>query len=88
MAKPRYSMAEFARRGQEIYERDVLPLITASDEGKFVAIDIETGAYEIDSDDFTATERLQTQQGDPQLWLIRIGQPAAYRIGSLPLNGF
>jgi hypothetical protein len=33
---PRYSMEEFARRGDEIYERDVLPKLTPEDRG-FVA---------------------------------------------------
>ena len=55
---PHYSKEEFARRGQEIYDRDIRPRIESGNEGKFVAIDIETGAYEIDTDDYTATERL------------------------------
>jgi hypothetical protein len=86
MSKPRYSMAEFARRGQEIYERTVLPQVEASDQGKFVAIDIETGAFEIDRDDFSATERLRAHHPDSQMWLVRIGQPAAYRLGSRPTH--
>ncbi|MGE3601696.1 MAG: hypothetical protein AB7N70_39870 [Dehalococcoidia bacterium] len=85
MPKPRYSMAEFARRGQEFYERAVLPQITVSDQGKFVAIDIETGAFEIDTDDFAATERLQADHPDSQMWLIRIGQWAGHRFGSRPV---
>jgi hypothetical protein len=43
--KRRYSKEEFARRGDAIYEADVLPRLTAADEGKFVAIDIETGNF-------------------------------------------
>ncbi len=42
---PRYSKEEFARRGNEIYEREVQPHLNAQDAGKFVAIDIETGAF-------------------------------------------
>jgi hypothetical protein len=75
-------MAEFARKGQEIYERDVLPQVKAADQGKFVAIDIETGAFEIDPDDFAATERLQAHYPNSQMWLMRIGQRAAHRLGS------
>lgn len=46
MAKlvPRYSKEEFAQRGQAIYERDIGPRLGPGDAGKFVAIDIETGA--------------------------------------------
>jgi hypothetical protein len=79
--QPRYSRDEFARRGQEIYERDILPNLRPGDEGKFVAIDIDTGAYETDSDDFTATERLLARNPGAQIWLVRAGQAAAYRMG-------
>jgi len=83
---PRYSKEEFARRGQDIYERTIRPRIEAGNEGKFVAIDIETGAYEIDSDDYTATERLLAREPDAQIWLLRVGHRAAYRIGLHPLR--
>ena len=78
---PRYSKEEFAQRGQEVYAVAVQPLLQASDEGKFVAIDIETGAYEVDRDDYTATERLLARNPDAQIWLVRVGRRAAYRIG-------
>jgi hypothetical protein len=90
MREPRYSKEEFARRGQAIYERDISPRLRAVDAGKFVAIDIETGAYEVDSDDYAATERLLDRHSDAQMWLIRIGQSVAYRIcrrgGTPPLQ--
>jgi len=51
VSQPRYSKEEFARRGDEIYERDLCPHVEAGNEGKFIVIDIETGAYEIDADE-------------------------------------
>ncbi|MBI3802063.1 MAG: hypothetical protein HY268_34475 [Deltaproteobacteria bacterium] len=83
---PRYSKEEFARRGQEIYERAIRPRIESGNEGKFVAIDIETGAYEMDADDYTATERLLARTPEAQIWLLRVGHPTAYRIGLRPLR--
>jgi hypothetical protein len=56
--QPRYSKEEFARRGDEIYEREVLPNLTSDDEGKYALIDIETGDYEIDRDEIAASDRL------------------------------
>lgn len=82
--EPRYSQEEFHRRGQAIYERDVQPQLKASEEGKFVAIDIETGAYEMDWDDFAATERLLARQPNAQIWLLRVGHRGAYRLGFRP----
>ncbi len=84
--EPRYSKEDFARRGQAIYERDIRPHIKAGDEGKFVAIDIETGAYEMDRDDYTATERLLARSPTAQIWLLRVGHRAAYRIGGRPVR--
>ena len=82
--KPQYSPAKFAQRGHALYEREVLPHVTDDDEGKFVAIDIETGAYEIDPDDYTATERLLQRQPTAQIWLCRVGHRTTYRIGGHP----
>ena len=51
ISKPRYSKEEFARRGDEIYDRDIRPHIEPGDEGKYVVIDIETGEYEVDREE-------------------------------------
>lgn len=79
--QPRYSKEEFARRGQEIYERDLRSRVEAAHNGEFIAIDIETGAYELHPDDYAATERLLTREPQAQIWLLRVGQPMAYRMG-------
>jgi hypothetical protein len=81
LLQPRYSKEEFARRGDEIYERDIRPQVEAAHPGQFVAIDIETGAYELDQDDYTATERLLARKPDAQIWLLRVGHLATYRMG-------
>jgi hypothetical protein len=78
----RYSLEEFGRRGPEIYDRVVRPALRPEDNGKFVAIDIESEDYEMDPDDRTAVERLLSRRPDAQSWLARVGQPAAYRFGA------
>jgi hypothetical protein len=57
--RPRYSKEEFARRGDEIYERDIRPIVEMGNEGKYVAIDIESGEYEMDADEIAASERME-----------------------------
>jgi hypothetical protein len=79
---PRYSKEEFARRGDEIYDRDVLPHVKPEDRGRFVVIDIETGAYEVDDDELAASDRLLARNPGAQLWLRRIGFDYARRFGS------
>ena len=81
--EPHYSKEEFVRRGQSIYERDIRPRLEAADDGKFVAIDIDSGAYELDRDDYAATERLVGHHPDAQIWLLRVGQRTAYRLGGV-----
>ena len=83
----RYSRDEFARRGQDIYDRHIRPHLRPEDDGKFVAIDIESASYEIDRDDYTATARLLKQHPDAQIWLVQVGQPATYRIGQQVIPG-
>ena len=79
---PRYSKEEFARRGDAIYDQDVSPHVGPDDEGKFVVIDIETGAYEIDPDELTASDRLLARRIDAQMWTRRVGSRYARRFGS------
>lgn len=85
---PRYSKEEFARRGDDIYDRKVQPHVKAEDQGKFVVIDIETGDYEIDSDELAAINRLSARNSDAQLWLRRVGRSYAYRLGGHKLKDF
>jgi hypothetical protein len=49
--KRRYSREEFARRGDAPVESKVRPHLTLADEDNFVAIDIETGEYELDKNE-------------------------------------
>ena len=79
--KLRYSKAEFARRGDEIYDRDISPHVGPADEGKFVVIDIETGEYEVDQDELAACDRLLARRLDAQMWTRRVGSRYARRFG-------
>ncbi|MGL4555461.1 MAG: hypothetical protein ACRC33_30195 [Gemmataceae bacterium] len=81
MVVPKYSFEEFGRRGQEIYDRVIKPTLRPEDENKFVAIDIETADYELDPDDYTACERLRSRLPESQMWMMRVGHSAAYRLG-------
>jgi len=85
--QPRYSKEEFAQRGDAAYEGEIRPLVEAENEGKFVAIDIETGAYEIDADELAASDRLLARVPDAQIWLKRIGSRYVRRFGRRPQSG-
>jgi hypothetical protein len=84
--EPRYSKEEFARRGDEIYESQVRSQVEEGNHGKIVAIDIETGAFEVADTAIAATDKLYEQYPDAQPWVIRIGHRAVYRFGSRSLK--
>ena len=67
--QPRYSKEEFARRGDEIYESQVRQQVEEGNHGKIVAIDIETGAFEVADDIVTASDHLLSKYPDAQTWL-------------------
>jgi hypothetical protein len=77
----RYTKEEIARRGDEILERDVQPRLKPEDNGKFVAIDIETGDYEMSSDELTACDRLRERVPQAQTWLVKVGSRSVHRYG-------
>ena len=77
----RYSKEEFAQRGDAIYDSDVRPHLKPEDEGKFVAIDIESGAYEIGTDELAACDGLRARVPQAQVWLVRAGSPYLHRFG-------
>ena len=77
----RHTLEELDRLGGEIFDRRVKPTLRPEDHGKFVAIDVDTGEYEMDEDDYTALMRLRTRIPEADTWLMCAGYPTTYRIG-------
>ena len=76
-----YTTEEVVQLGREIYEREIRAQVEASHDGEFVVVDIITGAWEVDEDDVTASERLLARKPDAVLYFARVGRRAAYRLG-------
>lgn len=81
--QPRYSKEEFAHRGQALYAECVRPQVERGNRGRIVAIDIETGEFEVGDDAVTACGRLLARCPDAQPWCVRIGHRAMHRFGQL-----
>jgi hypothetical protein len=86
MRYPKYTKEEFARRGHELYESQIRSQVEEGNHGKIVAIDIETGAFELAEEPRIAVDRLYDRYPDAQPWVIRIGHRAVFRIGSQSLR--
>jgi hypothetical protein len=84
--QPRYSKEEFAQRGDALYESEVRQQVEEGNHGKIVAIDIETGAFELADDTMVAARQLYARVPDAQPWLVRIGYRAVHRFGARSLK--
>lgn len=73
---------QMARLGDEVYANRVKPLLRPEDDGRFVAIDVATGDFEVDQDDYAAVARLRARRPRADVWLERAGYPAAYWLRS------
>jgi len=79
--QPHYSKEEFARRGTELYEQRIRPLVEQGNRGRIVAIDIDTGDYQVADGQLEACQPLIARRPDAQLWCVRIGHRAVERFG-------
>ena len=71
-----------ADKGERIYTKNIKADIDLEKEsGKFVIIDVDSGDYEIDKRDAVASRRLHERRPNGVFYGIRIGFPAAYRMG-------
>ncbi len=82
----RYAKEEFAQRGDAIYDKLVRPKLKPADQGRFAAIDIETGEYEIGDDELAAGDRLRARLPGAQIWMVRIGSRSVHRFGGRDLR--
>jgi hypothetical protein len=80
-ALPEYTDAEIAQRGHEIYRSAVGPQVEGTHHGEIVAIDVETGEFEIGQNSLMASDRLLDRYPNAQIWLERVGHRAVHRIG-------
>jgi hypothetical protein len=76
-----YPHGTIAARGEQIYQQQLREKVESEHKGKFLSIDIETGAYEINADEGTSSIALLEKHPEAVLYCVRIGFPAAHRIG-------
>ena len=79
--QPRFTKVEHARLGTEIYEQRIRPQVESGNQGRIVAIDVETGEFEIADQTLEAAERLLARCPDAQIWFVRIGHQGVHRFG-------
>jgi hypothetical protein len=82
MSDAKLSSEEIAHRGKELYEQRLRTQVeTTENVGKIIAIDLNTGDYEIDQDLILACDRLKAKHPNTLTWVARVGYDAVYAIG-------
>jgi phosphomannomutase len=82
MPHPRISAEEAERLAKEIYSRSIRDQVETEDNiGKVLVIDVETGDYEMDTDEIAATHRALAKHPGAALWALRIGYDAMHALG-------
>ena len=79
-----YSKERFARIGQELYNKEIEPLVEPAHHGKVVGIDIQTGDYAIDEDVMPACATVKERRPEAQIWIVRAGHPTLYKHSARP----
>ena len=82
MSHPRFSAEEVKQRAEEIYAQSLRQrLETDENIGKVLVIDVETGDYEVDTDEIAATHRALEKHPGAALWGLRIGYDVMHALG-------
>jgi hypothetical protein len=87
MSNSRYTSDEIVQRGQALYEQQIREKVEPGNKGKFLVINVETGEYEMDTDDLVASKRAKARFPEAPLFTLRVGYPAAYRLGGRFVTG-
>lgn len=75
---------EVAERGRSIYEQQIRSQVEADNLGRLLLVDVTTGHWEMGEDRIATARKLRAQNPDAILYGLRIGYPAAEKIGAWP----
>lgn len=78
----KYSADELARRGDELYHSKIRVLVEPANDGRIVAIDVDTGDFHVADQTLEACLPLIARNPGAQIWSFCIGRRAVGRIGS------
>jgi hypothetical protein len=77
---PRLDDDVLAQMGKDVYARIVLPQLRPEDHGKYVVMDVESGAFEVDAKPHAAITRLRARIPGMQAWMERAGFPTTNKL--------
>ena len=82
MASEKQHRSEFGTRAHAIYDAELRHKLEPHEHGRYLALEVETGDYEIADSFRGANEKLRERHPLPTLfYTFRIGYPAAIKLG-------
>lgn len=81
MSDSMFTKDEIARRGREIYERDIRAKLESGHDGEFLVVNVATGDYAVGEDEDEVFNRVEAKVPEGLFYLMRVGRPAAHLIG-------
>lgn len=81
------SKSETVSRGKAIYAARLAAHLEPARDGEFVAIDVESGDYEVAADVLDAVRKLRQRRPGCVPYLHRVGRSAAFRLGGHLISG-
>jgi hypothetical protein len=82
MGHPRFTKEEIASRGKSIYDQQIRAQVEPEQIGKFLIIDIESGDFDLDDDEFAASRRAHARHPDGAFFGMRVGCRSSGTIGA------
>ncbi len=76
---PKYSKEDHARMGRELYEGAIRAKVEEGNIGRIVAIDVDSGDFELGDTTGEAGDKLLKYRPDAQIWCERIGFEYVYK---------
>lgn len=80
------SKEEVGRRAMELYDSRIRVNLAPECDGRIIALDIDSGDYELDETILAATRRLRKRRPDGTFFALRVGYDAVWSLGGSALR--
>ena len=86
MATPEMDYAKRRELGWQIYNTQIKPLVEPQENGKFLVVDVMTGAYAIGRDPIAIRNQVEAENPGAVCYHMRVGFPTPYRNVSMRIR--
>ena len=81
MATGKYQRNEFATRAHAVYDSELRHKVEPNENGRFLALEVETGDYEIADSIVAANQKMRERHPLPTLFFtFKVGYPTAVKM--------